>query len=501
MIDDILSNLQSLGQKQSQDQSFNDAVALSEYYLKIQSDLQKYTNEKNDLSLRLQNLKGGEAVAEMNLNEDELRKKILDLYLEKDKKESNIKEITKEIEQKSNEKQSLETELKSLTDKKESLSNSISSLENEINSLNSNKVDRQKEINDLMEQISSITQAVEKKKVDILNIKSKTQRVVQFINEAEKNISHRPLTHLHTKLTKFADSIITMEFSNHFDSFYTLGKEKKLIQWDLPSITEKRSVIVPGTPYSFRIYEETQIAAVSCDKSIQLIDVTTGRNQGQLTSHNDTCIDNFWISRSQLISSSKDRTVKIFDINRKQCISTISTATVVHSICQTADPVVFATAGFDGKIRLIDIRQKNIAKKIDKVHDRLITSILPSSSRDRYYTLSLDNTICETSAQTDTVVRKLAVPSENQQSSAPASSNPGDVAKIYIKDQGTKMSIDPTGGFLCTGTDCGVVLLFDLVQDGVIHELKEHKKPVLCSTMAANLLITADTGKTVAFWT
>lgn len=500
MIDDILTNLQNLGQNQDVDPAFKDAVALSEYYLKIQTDLRKFSDEKQKLTLKLQSLKSGDAVEAMNLNEEELRNKILDLYMEKDQKEANVKQITKEVEQKKNEKESLELELKTLTEKKNALTTSVSSLEKEIDSLNANKQDRQQEIDDLMKQMSEATKSVENKKVEILNIKSKTQRVVQFINEAEKNTLHRPLTHFHTKFSGHNDSTVFMNFSKSYDSFYTIGKDKKFAQWDLPSLTEKRSVIVPGIPNSFRINDETQLAAISCDKSIQLIDVVTGRNQGQLTSHNDICTDNFWISRNQIISSSKDRTVKIFDINRKQCLFTISTATAVYSICQTEDPVVFATAGFDGKIRLIDIRQRNVAKKIDKIHDRLITCILPSSSRDRFYTLSLDNTVCEISAKTNTVIRKLAVPSSDKTSSAPAP-NSNDQAKIYIKDQFTKMSIDPTGGFLCVGTDCGVVLLFDLIQEGVVYELKEHKAPVICSAMAANLLVTADTSNTIAFWT
>lgn len=494
------SDLRQLELDNHRDRNFADSVALTEFYLQAHKNLQELHNQRDDLNQRMKDIKEGRSADLLSLDVNELKNQILSLYQEKDKKNAEIDSIKSEIQSNQAIKSQLETKYAELTDAKSKLDNQVTLLEQQNQELRSKEEISTNRLNEIMTQIQKSTAEVEQQETLLFDYKQKIEESRRFIHEAEKNTIHKPLLHFHTTITGNLESITAIDFSQSYDSFYTLSKDRKMVQWELPSLYEKRSLSISGPPTTFRTNHEIHVSAVSTDKFIELLDLTTGRNIGKLTGHTDLCTDSFWISKNQLISSSKDRTVKIFDINRKQSVATISAASATFTISPTINPVVFAVGGVDGRIRLIDLRQHSVAKVISNIHNRQITCLLPSSSRQSLYSLSLDNTLNEVSVEAEKIIKKLAKPSPNDKSEL-APENSGDIPTIRISNQFTKMSISPIGDFLSVGTDCGAVFLFDLHQSGVVHKLSKHKKPVLCSTMASNLLITVDTSNVVNFWT
>ncbi|OHT00110.1 hypothetical protein TRFO_08090 [Tritrichomonas foetus] len=483
MIDDILNQLQKCESEEGKNPILDDATALSDYYVKLKNDVVQLTQKNNELTDRLEALKAGGVVSsEVDVNQ--LKQQVIDLYREKDEKNKNIDQLKEQIQKYEGKKASLEQDFQALQDENAHLNKTVAELGEKRTDLEL-KLDRlNKELDETTEQFQKRTIEVEQLRNANDEYRKKIKESTNFIREAEKNNAVHPLTQFILKTDAHAGAITGIQYGQDYDSFYTVGDDKKLIQWALPSVTEKQNITLASIPNSLRITHDFLRAALPCkDHKIYLFDLTTGRSLTTLSSHNDECSDCQWISKNQLISASKDRTVKIFDINKGSCMSTISTITAVYSICATNSPTVFAVGCNDGAIKLVDTREKKIIAKIEKIHSKQITSLIPSTAKDRIYSLGMDGCVCETSIDGRVRIRQLSHPS------------------LVVKNHFAKLSASPCGGFVAAGSDDGTVLLFDMNQENKVYENKHHNKPVLCSAFAVNMLITADTNHTLAYWT
>ena len=308
----------------------------------------------------------------------------------------------------------------------------------------------------------------------------------EYIRSQEGKCLHIPLkNHLLSK-PMHSKGITAVVFGQNYESFITASEDKTICRWSLPLLTQMSSVSIPSVPNSIHLNTDTNNLAISCtDKSLIILNMDTSRILTTLKSHTDICTDNLWLSQHQVITTSKDHTAKIFDLPKNSVTTTIQIISGGYSICRTFDPSVFAVGCADGKIKLIDIRTRKISKTIDKVHTKQITSVVSSITGDVVYSLSLDNTIGITNIELGQKIGTLTHP------------------ELNITNRYSKLSLSPCGGFLCAGSSNGSVIMFDLQDTKEFYVLRtsDIKGSVNCSVFASNMLITADSGKVVSFWT
>lgn len=282
-----------------------------------------------------------------------------------------------------------------------------------------------------------------------------------------------------------AVNFLKLEFGEGYRSFYTIGSDKKLHQFSLPETNELETITLHGIPNDIKKFVNREIFVLPCqDKIVRVVDMETKKVTSELISHTDVCTSAAWVSENQVISSSKDRTVKIFDININQCVSTKMLSSQVFTVTPTNNSNVFAAGCLDGSIRLIDLRTNtSFINKHEKIHSKQITSIVKSKTNDNLYSVGLDNIIIESDG--NKIIRKFTSPD------------------LIITNPYSKLSINPIGQYLAVGGNNGIVFVFDLFnEDDAVKpiNLNYHTSPVTCSIFSSNLLITADQNHTIAFW-
>lgn len=227
-----------------------------------------------------------------------------------------------------------------------------------------------------------------------------------------------------------------------------------------------------GIVNSIRYQRESNVLALSCqDKTVRILDSNTGRIISELSNHTDQATDSIWISRNQLLSSSKDRTVKLFDITKNAVVTTVMAISASFGLCETNSPSVFACGCFDGHIRLIDTRQKSVAMKIEKVHTRPALSLAAANGGETVLSIGLDGALCESSIRAGTRVRARTDPRQE------------------VRSYQAKLAASPDAAVACVPSARGCHLLYDLYSGGP-PAVVEDSQPCVCAAYAANMVIT-----------
>lgn len=284
------------------------------------------------------------------------------------------------------------------------------------------------------------------------------------------------------KFEAHGSGINAIAFGPNYKTFITVGDDKKLIKWNLPSLSQAVNIPTVGIVNNIRYSEEAQALSLSCqDKAIRILDLTNDRFKAELKTHSDQATDSCWISKIQLLSASKDRTVKLYDINRLACIHTFITISSSYSITPTPANNLYAVGCFDQKIRFIDPRDRKIVNTID-LKSGAVLSIIPSITGDVIYSLGLGGKLVATSVKTMTVMQEWK-------------SN-----DLEIKNYNSKISISPDGGYVAVPSQKGCALLFDVLSASMPIVLDHKKEPVISTAYAGNMLITGTADKNLYFW-
>ena len=481
-MDSILSLLIERDKKFAVTQEF-DAIKISTKYLDLKRDINFLELSKSEFETKFNSLQSNGQLTPSSMDISDLNAQLVDLYRTKDNLQNENKKIQKHIEDLREEK------LKAIAES-EDLKKNQKGMDEELLQLGQNRSNVEQKIDTISREISAISEQYQLMQIQTNQLKealeiyqTKIQESAQFIQEAEKSSPHCPMQKFLTKINAHSSGINAIAFGPGYESVVTVGEDKKLIQWSLPKLTEMLNISTKSICNSIRYQPQSNYMCLSCqDKAIRILDMSTGRFISELTNHTDQCTDSYWISKNQLLSASKDRTVKLFDLTKNAVSSTIMAISAVYGICGTNQPTVFAAACFDGHIRLIDTRMKNVAQKIEKVHSRPICSICSSINGYSLYSLGLDGCVCETSLQNMTRIRQMSDP------------------HLEVKSPTTNMAISIDGGYVCAPSNKGCVCLFDLLSDSPPIINKTGNSSVNCAAYAGNMLVTGDKDHTMSFW-
>ena len=460
-----------------------DSIILSKKILDITNEIKNLINKKELLTSKFSKIENGNISIDSEYDITKLNAELVDLYREKETISNQLQhqqnEITKyqEIKNKTlKEIEKIKVSQKELEELNINLSLERTNFELKLDNI-------QLELSTLNKKYEDINSQTNVLKKSIEEYSSKILESTKFIKETEKSCPNTTLNRFHSKIDLHTSQINGILFGPKYESVITIGEDKKLIQLGLPNLNEILNVPTRVSVLGFSLHEESGHVSLSCsDKALRVLDLSTGRIKTELINHTDCATDSIWISRNQILSASKDRTIKIFDLTRNAVSSTIMATSAVFSLCQTDQPAVYAGACSDGSIRIFDTRTKKVANKIEKIHSKQLTSVVSSPNGEIIYSLGLDGCICETSMKTGS---RLKIRKEDS---------------LEIKNPLSKLSINQLGSFLCVPSFNSKAYLFDLLKDSPPIILQHEKGEVLCSTFASNLLITVDTTHNLYFW-
>jgi predicted nucleic acid-binding Zn-ribbon protein len=436
------------------------------------------------LDQRREALKGNPTTTPEGTPFGDLENRVLDLYRKKDTAETDLEACRQTISGLQQVKVDLEAECDRLCITNAQMEDDITRMAAKRTELETQLTGLKTETDELAERFTQQTKEVEK----LTNLKSRRKIEIQEIqarvDEAQQAVLHGPLDHYRTSLILPVSGIAAVHFHPKFQSIFVCSSEKKLFQYALPGLNQLNAWSIEGPATNFRIDpSEKMIGICGMDRTVRILEMSTGRITRTFAHHTEMCTDALWVSENQILTSSKDRTVKVFDVNRGELLSTISSMRPVYSLCPTNDPVQFLAGCDDGHIRMIDIGSKQSFVRISKAHSKQITCLVIGPSKTMVYSVGLDGFVCESDITTGTRTHQWSHP------------------ELIVKAPLTRLAIDPIGRFLACGSNKGLVFLFDIQNPSREPTILEHHTAAVSAVaFSCNLLVTADKEQTVAFW-
>jgi uncharacterized small protein (DUF1192 family) len=418
------------------------------------------------------------------LTDEVLNDRIASLCLEKDRLESECARRLSSLSALQQRKSEMEDRISALRSERSALEKSIVDLGEERSKMEIQLGRIGAELAEVQAQTERQTGELEIRSMAVSSYAQKVQESTEFIKGAEAELQRHLVCQLTTAIDLPTGGVTGIGFGPNCQSVMAIGENKRFCQFGLPALGEVANFSTVARGNGFRLHADGQrVAIAGADNVARVISLHTGRVLAELRSHSEPCTDCCWASPNQLMSSSKDRCIKIFDVNTSSIVATVIAMSPVFSLCETGNSRIFAAGCVDGSIRLVDIRDRSMAQRIERVHGKQLTCVTYCAYDDLIYSVGLDNTVAATSITGGGRVKQFTHP------------------EFTVTNPLARISIDPMGGFLAAGSANGAVVVFHLLDEGgSAHVLTHHKTAVAATACAANLIIAADQKGLVSFW-
>lgn len=219
----------------------------------------------------------------------------------------------------------------------------------------------------------------------------------QWVDAHQHGKQYKEFTALHfsQEIQAHEGSIWTMKFSSDARLLATAGEDTNIHVWEVHEF----EIMQPKPPEEYSSSDQTDAAGTSCDR-VALADVATlpiERKKGKKTAkgaaipeyvklpetvvsisekpkyslkgHKDEVLDLSWSQSQQLLSSSMDKTVRLWDLETQSCLKIFAHSDYVTSI--QFNPVAdnhFISGSLDGKLRIWSVADRQVVDWTD-VHE------------------------------------------------------------------------------------------------------------------------------------
>ncbi|XP_050225816.1 autophagy-related protein 16 [Mercurialis annua] len=233
-------------------------------------------------------------------------------------------------------------------------------------------------------------------------------------------------------------------------------------------------------------HDNRSIIAASSSNNLYVWDVGSGRTRHTLTGHTDKvcAVDVSKLSSRHVVSAAHDRTIKIWDLQKGYCTSTIMCHSNCNAVCVSVDGQTICSGHLDGNLRLWDIQT---GKRLSEVaaHSSAVTSISQSRNGNIVLTSGRDN------VHNFFDMRSLEVCGTFRATGNRVASN------------WSRSCISPDDNYVAAGSADGSVYIWSVAKGDIVSTLKEHTSSVLCCTWSGlgRPLATADKNGIIYCWT
>lgn len=241
--------------------------------------------------------------------------------------------------------------------------------------------------------------------------------------------------------------------------------------YNIPNIICRNVLYGHEGPVERVIIANNHIISGSRDKTIKIWDIKSGNEMSTLRGHTDT-ITSLSFHEPFLASGSKDNTVKIWNINTGECLKTFigHGADVLH-VHITESLVI--SCSVDSTIKLWNIENGNCIKTLTD-HTRNVSWV--KIAKNRIYSLSWDHFLRIWDLDTGECLEGFDRHFD--------AINTGDLSEKYI----------------VSGDQSGIIFVWDLDTREIIHQLKHHKRAIMGLFIDQDYLYSTSMDRTVMIW-
>lgn len=266
------------------------------------------------------------------------------------------------------------------------------------------------------------------------------------------------------------------------------GQDKAIKIWDTDTGSLSRTLYgCLGSILDLSVtHDNKAVIAASSANNLYVWDVNSGRVQHTLTGHVEKvcAVDVSQVSNRNVVSAAYDRTIKVWDLQKGYCVSTLIFHSNCNSLCFSVDGQTICSGHVDGNLRLWDIQRGKLLSEV-AAHANAITSLSLSRSGNIILSSGRDN------SHNLFDMRTLEI-------CATFRANGSRVASNW-----SRSCISPDDGYVAAGSADGSVHVWSVGNAKIVSTLKEHTSPVLCCSWnnLGKSLATTDKNGNICIWT
>lgn len=255
----------------------------------------------------------------------------------------------------------------------------------------------------------------------------------------------------------------TLAYSSSGNSIISSGTENYLKIWNSHSAIERQTLRGYRQPIlciSISSCDDLIIAG-SCNNSSYVWNAVSTKLKHTLNGHSGKINGvSFIRSATQAVSASEDRTIKLWDLTKGFCTSTISTPSIIYSLAVNSSDTSFITGHKDGEVRMYSTKSQRAINLHTSINSSI--SACDVSACGNYLAISTrSNLICVKDLRMFEDMLTL----KDSHFLCPAAT--------------TCISISPCSKFISAGSFTGEILTWNLVS-GTVESVISHgnTKPV-----------------------
>lgn len=295
-------------------------------------------------------------------------------------------------------------------------------------------------------------------------------------------------TKCYLKFEAHDGEVNAVKWSPHGLTVATGGSDRKIKMWDLSKHTAEQRGSLSGSNGAILSIDYdaagSLLLASSSDFASRVWTVDDGRLRHTLTGHsNKVLAAKFMGDSNKVVSASYDRTLKVWDLRSKACVSTKFPGSSCNDLVCSDNNII--SGHFDKKVRFWDVRTGT--EPISEVTlGGKITSV--DLSRNGFWLLacSRDDTVRLIDLRTVREVRSFYTEG------------------FQVGCDWTRASFSPDSEYFSVGAASGTVYIWNVNDHTRLEKslLGEHTSPVVAVAWqpAGNCLTTCDKAKTVVVW-
>lgn len=196
------------------------------------------------------------------------------------------------------------------------------------------------------------------------------------------------------KITAHDGGCASIMFEYNSSKLISGGQDRSIKMWDTNTGSLSRTLYgCLGSVLDLSVtHDNRSVIAASSSNNLYVWDANSGRVRHTLTGHIDKvcAVDVSKISSRHIVSAAYDRTIKVWDLHKGYCTSTIVFHSNCNALCFSMDGQTICSGHVDGNLRLWDIHTGKLLSEV-AAHSLAITSICLSQNGNVVLTSGRDN--------------------------------------------------------------------------------------------------------------